>query len=94
MTLDNLVAIRSEGEAALAAAGSATSIDVSGLVGGNSAALALLMAWFREANAQGKELVFTAIPAELEKIIELSGMSAVLPIAEHSGASGREESEA
>jgi len=91
VTLDNLVAIRREGEAALAAADTPTSMDISGLENGNSAALALLMAWFREAQAQGKEVVFTDIPSELVKIIELSGMAEVLPLAERSATSAQLE---
>jgi phospholipid transport system transporter-binding protein len=87
VTLANLVAIRREGEAALAAADTPASMDISGLENGNSAALAVLMAWFREAQALGKEVVFTAIPSELVKIIELSGMAEVLPIAERSATS-------
>jgi phospholipid transport system transporter-binding protein len=80
VTLANLQDVRRQGEAALAAAGTRASIDLSGLTQGNSAALAVLMAWFRRAQSLGKSVIFTGAPVELQKIMELSGMSRVLPV--------------
>jgi ABC-type transporter Mla MlaB component len=82
VSLDNLMDVRRAGEAALAAAGASPTIDLAGLAGGNSAAVAVLMAWFRAARAQNKNLVFTGPPERLWKIIQLSGMATVLPLAE------------
>jgi phospholipid transport system transporter-binding protein len=74
--------IRAEGAAAIAAAGEHVQVDLSGLERGNSVAVALLMAWLRTAQGDDKSLVFTGAPAELTNIIELSGMSDVLPLQE------------
>jgi phospholipid transport system transporter-binding protein len=95
VSLANLMDIRRQGEAALAAAAPPVRMDISGLENGNSAALALLMAWFRAARAQDKAVTFTGVPAELQKIIELSGMTSVLPL-EHQtpvDSAGRESAE-
>ena len=77
---DNLMRIREEGEAAIAAAGPHVVMDLSRLDNGNSAAVALLMAWFRAAESEDKTIRFTAAPAELENFIELSGLTDVLPL--------------
>jgi phospholipid transport system transporter-binding protein len=72
--------IRAEGAAAIAAGGDTVMVDLSGLEQGNSVAVALLMAWLRAAARDGKSLSFTGAPAELTNIIELSGMTDVLPL--------------
>lgn len=76
----NLMEIREAGEAAIDAGGERVVIDLSGLENGNSAAVALLMAWYRAADAQDKSIRFVRAPVELENIIELSGLRDVLPI--------------
>lgn len=80
VTFDNLTEQRAAGEAALAAAGSRAVFDLSQLEGGNSAAVALLMAWFREADRLDKSIVFVGVPEELRNIIELSALTDVLPV--------------
>lgn len=86
VTFGNLVRIREEGEEAIARAGDRVVIDLSGLESGNSAAVALLMAWFRAAEHGGKSIRFLAPPEELENIVDLSGLIDVLPL----GETGRE----
>jgi phospholipid transport system transporter-binding protein len=80
VSLDNLMDVRRAGEVALAAAGSRPAIDLTGLTNGNSAAVAVLMAWLRTARAQNQDLVFLGLPERLWKIIQLSGMAKVLPL--------------
>ena len=80
VTFDNLMAVRRAGEEALQGAGDRAAVDVSGLENGNSAAVAVLMAWLRCAESLGKSVVFVGMPARLAKIIELSGMTEVLPL--------------
>lgn len=82
VSFDNLVQLRREGEAALAQAADPAVMDLSGLSHGNSAAVALLMAWFREAEHHDKTVRFVHVPEEVKNIIELSGMSDVLPLAD------------
>lgn len=80
VTFANVTGIRARGEAAIAAGGDRVVLDVSGIEHGNSVALALLIAWFRAAEVAGKSIVFTGVPAELENIVELSGLTDVLPL--------------
>lgn len=80
VTFDNLLTLRREGEAAIAAAGDHVVVDLGGLDNGNSAAVALLMAWYRAADERDKTIEFAAPPEELENIIELSGLDEVLPL--------------
>lgn len=80
VTFDNLMDIRRAGEAAIAEAADGVTFDLSGLAQGNSAAVAVLMAWFRAADRQDKTVSFVGVPAELESIIELSGLTDVLPL--------------
>lgn len=81
VTFDSLVRLRSAGESAISAAADAVLVDLAGLEHSNSAAVALLMAWWREAERQGKRITFRDPPAALRDIVELSGMTEVLPFA-------------
>lgn len=76
---DNLVSIREEGESAIREAGRNVTIDLSGIESGNSAVVALLMAWFRLAENSGKSIVFATPRVEIENIVELAGLTEVLP---------------
>lgn len=80
VTFGNLVRIREEGRQAIARAGEQAVFDLSGLERGNSAAVALLMDWFRAAEHGGKSIRFVAPPVELENIVELSGLTDLLPL--------------
>lgn len=80
VTFANLVPVRAEGEAAIAAAGERAVVDLAGLEDGNSAAVAVLMAWYRKARTLGKDIVFLDAPAEVRNIIKLSGLNGVLPL--------------
>lgn len=87
VTFDNLAELRAQGEAAIAAADGRAVVDLSGLESGNSVAVALMMAWFRAAELHDKAIAFAGVPDELSRIIALSGMADVLPLAtdEHRG---------
>lgn len=76
----NLMEVRREGEAAIAAAEGPAVFDLSGLANGSSAAVAVLMAWVRAAALQSKSVEFVAAPRGLMDIIELSGLNEVLPV--------------
>tara|TARA_Y100001933_G_scaffold21205_1_gene18139 strand:- start:2870 stop:3187 length:318 start_codon:yes stop_codon:yes gene_type:complete len=88
VTFDNLMEIRRAGEATIAEAEDGVVFDLSGLENGNSAAVALLMAWFRAADRHDRAVAFAGAPAELVSIIELSGLTEVLPL---EGAAGHPE---
>ena len=78
---DNLTDIRRVGEARISEVNETLRIDLSGLEQANSATVALLIAWFRAAEAQEKSVVFVEVPPELRNIIAFSGLEQVLPLA-------------
>jgi anti-anti-sigma factor len=84
VTFENLMALRAEGDRVIATATEPVRMHLEGLDGGNSAAVALLMAWFRAATAHQKTIEFVDVPKEVRKIIELSGLTEVLPLVESS----------
>jgi phospholipid transport system transporter-binding protein len=46
----------------------------------DSAALALLLAWLRDAKSRGRDLAFTNLPASLTTIARLYGVDNLLPL--------------
>lgn len=76
----NFKKYRGEGEAAIEAAPNGVVIDLSGLEHSNSAAVALLMAWYRAAEQRDKSIRFVGVPVDLMDIVELSGLTEVLPV--------------
>ena len=76
---DGLVALRDRGDAHIEAE-TEPSFDLSGLREARSAAVAVLIAWFRYAHARGKVVRFLSVPPALMNIIEVSGLREVLPI--------------
>jgi len=54
-------------------------VDLSQLTDADSAGLALLIEWTREARAAGREIVFRGMPARLEAIARISGVADMLP---------------
>lgn len=85
VTFANVDAVRAAGEAAIAAAGDHPVVDLSGLESANSVAVALLMAWFREATHLGKTVAFRDASAGLRNIVDLSGLGGVLPLQDAEG---------
>lgn len=59
--------------------------DLSGLANSSSAAVALLVAWFRYAHVRGKVVTFEQVPMELMNIIEVTELSEVLPVQKRDG---------
>ena len=55
-------------------------IDLAGLERSNSMAVALLLAWLRCADSQGKALQIAQVPQSLRYIIDFSGLTEVLSI--------------
>ena len=66
--------------AMLAAPRDAHTIDLGGLAATDSAGLALLLEWWRQAQMQGRKLVFTAVPARLRDLIRVNGLGPVFGI--------------
>lgn len=61
----------------LAQPADAQTIDLGGLAATDSAGLALLLEWRRQAQAQGRELKFVAAPPRLRDLIRVNGLEPV-----------------
>ncbi len=53
-------------------------VDAAGLERADSAAVALLLAWRRRANARGQRLIVTNAPAALRTLAQIYGVEALL----------------
>ncbi|HUK05739.1 MAG TPA: STAS domain-containing protein [Burkholderiales bacterium] len=76
LTLASVAAELAQGKAAIAEG--ARSADLSGVGELDSSALALLLAWMREAQHLGRELAFTNLPQGLTTIARLYGVADLL----------------
>lgn len=56
-------------------------IDLSGVSRSNSAGVALLVHWLRQARRHERELVFVNIPAQMWSIIQIADLDTLLPVA-------------
>lgn len=65
---------------ALFAAESITRIDLSGVQHSNSAGVALLVEWLRQAQSRQSELVFSNMPAQMRAIVRVVDLETVLPV--------------
>lgn len=55
-------------------------IDLAGVKRADSAGVALLVEWVREARLRGQDLKFTNAPAQVLTIIRTAGLDRVLPL--------------
>ncbi len=55
--------------------------DLAGVQRVDSAGLALLLEWLREARRRSKEICFQNIPGQLAAIAKVSGLNDILPLA-------------
>lgn len=53
-------------------------VDLGGVPRADSAGLALMLEWLRQARTQGRALSFTRVPARLQDLIDVTGLSALL----------------
>ncbi len=56
-------------------------IDLSGVRRSNSAGVALLVEWLRQARRHQRELIFIDIPAQMRAIIAIADLDTILPLA-------------
>ena len=80
ITFTNIVPLRDDGERLIRDDLESPEFSLTGLEISNSTAVALLLGWFRRAHRMGKSIVFTDVPEDLLNIIEVSGLSEVLPL--------------
>lgn len=55
-------------------------IDLSAVSRSDSAGLALLIRWMREARASSKDIIFEQMPAQMLAMAEASGLDVILPL--------------
>lgn len=79
MTLGHAAVLLREGAAAIGEG--ARVVDLAGAEDLDSSALALLLAWLRQAREAKRELVFDHLPQGLTSIARLYGVSELLPAA-------------
>ena len=77
LTLSSVAAALGEGTAAIAQG--ARIVDLGEVGELDSSALALLLAWLREAKKRNRELSFTRLPEGLTTIASLYGVAELLP---------------
>ena len=78
VTLGNVAGLLEEGRRHVA--DGATTVDLAGVSEMDSALLALLLAWVREAAAASRSLSFTHPPESLVTIARLYGVDGLLPL--------------
>jgi phospholipid transport system transporter-binding protein len=79
VTLGNVAALLEEGRRHLAEG--VQTIDLAEVTEMDSALLALLLAWFRDARAAERKLLFANLPESLRTIAQLYGVDRLLPVA-------------
>ncbi|HLX80056.1 MAG TPA: STAS domain-containing protein [Burkholderiales bacterium] len=77
LTLANVAAALDEGRAAIGEG--VSSVDLAEVGELDSSALALLLAWLREAKRQNRSLAFANLPQGLTTIARLYGVAELLP---------------
>ena len=76
LTFQNAQAALDQGCAALSAG--ETVFDLGGVKSADSSALALMLAWERRARAQGRNLKFVNVPANVDALAQLYGVQELI----------------
>lgn len=78
----NVPTLREQGRALIGQGSGPLMLDCAGIERSNSAGLALLLAWLRDAQAAGRPLTIANLPADLQQIAEVSDALELLPLAD------------
>jgi phospholipid transport system transporter-binding protein len=76
LTFQNAQAALEQGSAALSTG--ETVFDLGGVEAADSSALALMLAWQRRAQAQGRKLSFINVPANVDALARLYGVDGLI----------------
>ena len=79
VTLANVAGLLEEGRRHLEEG--VRTVDLSEVTEMDSALLAMLLAWLRDAKHRGREIAFANLPESLQTIARLYGVDSLLPIA-------------
>ena len=77
---DSLVSLRSAGEDFIGNAPEQAVFSLAELSEANSAAVALMMSWYRYAHTRGKSILYTRASPEVRNIGRVSGLEDILPL--------------
>jgi phospholipid transport system transporter-binding protein len=80
VTLAGVAALLEQGRAQILQG--ARVVDLAGVTELDSSALAMLLAWLREARSRDRELAFTGLPEGLTAIARLYGVAELLSVAQ------------
>lgn len=78
----NVPTLREQGRALIGQGSGPLVLDCAGVERSNSAGLALLLAWLRDAQAAGRPLTIAGLPSELRQIADVSDALELLPLAD------------
>jgi phospholipid transport system transporter-binding protein len=81
VTLANAASVLDEGRQHLAEG--VRTVDLGEVTDLDSALLALILAWLRDARAARRELAFANVPESLQTLSRLYGVEALLPLVSH-----------
>jgi phospholipid transport system transporter-binding protein len=81
VTLANAASVLDEGRQHLAEG--VRTVDLGEVTDLDSALLALVLAWLRDARAAQRELAFANVPESLQTLSRLYGVEELLPLASH-----------
>jgi anti-anti-sigma factor len=76
--LDQAEQIKAQGVAMIGTSDGPITVDLAGLERANSITIAVLVAWYRHATLQNKNIMFVNLSQDLHNIIEFSGLLSVL----------------
>jgi len=85
---DDVATLRAAGERFIDTTPGVLTFSLAELVESNSVVVALLLAWVRYAGARGRTLQIVDVPQDLRNIIELYGVSTLLPLEQDGRDSG------
>lgn len=81
LTFQTVPRLHGEGGSHLAAGGM-RALDLSGVVHTDSAGVALLVDWLRQARRAGGDLRFLHVPEQMRSIVRVSGLERILPFSD------------
>jgi len=83
LTLTTVADLWIRSQPLFAQAKSPIQLDLQNVVQSDSAGVALLIAWIRHLRQERKELLLLNLPAQMQAIIQVSGLSRLLPISHY-----------
>ncbi len=80
LSFDSVRAVECQGLQFLQQGEAPCIIDFAGVAYSDSAGIALLLVWLRGARANGKDIQFAGLPDNMQALLKLSDLDAVIPL--------------